>query len=101
MKWQQSEVNDPRVVMEAGWKPIKDYTRLDSNGGVYIFADDSEDVKYIGKAPIGRMVVEIRNSVNEAKNISATKVRALYTDSDPNTISLARDLREKYNPVNN
>ena len=101
MKWQQSEVNDPRIVMEAGWKPIIDYTRLDSNGGVYIFADDSEDVKYIGNAPLGRMVVEIRNSVNEAKNISATKVRALYTDSDSNTKSLARDLREKYNPINN
>ena len=100
MKWERGEVSDSRVIREEGWKPIKDYTRLDETGGVYIFADDSEDVKYIGKAPQGRMIVEIRNSINSAKNRSATQVRVLHTDSDSNAISLARDLRKKYNPVN-
>ena len=100
MKWERVEVSDSRVIREEGWKPIKDYTRLDETGGVYIFADDSEDVKYIGKASQGRMIVEIRNSINEAKNIFPTQVRVLHTDSDSNAISLARDLREKYNPVN-
>ena len=87
--------------MEVGWKSIKDYKILEPRGGVYIFADDSEDVKYIGKASIPRMVAEIGNSIHEQKGISATQVKVLYTDSDSNTKSLARDLREKYNPVNN
>ena len=86
--------------MEAGWKPIKDYKMLEPRGGVYIFADDSEDVKYIGKASIPRMVVEIGNSIHEEKGRSTTQVKVLYTDSDSNTISLSRDLRMKYNPVN-
>ncbi len=101
MKWQQSEVSDSRVVMEAGWRPIKDYKTLESRGGVYIFADDSEDVKYVGKASIPRMVAEIGNSISETKDRSATQVRVLYTDSDSNTISLSKDLRIKYSPVHN
>jgi len=86
--------------MEAGWKPINDYKMLEPRGGVYIFADDSEDVKYIGKASMSRMVSEIGNSIHERKGRSATQVKVLYTDSDSNTISLSRDLRMKYNPVN-
>ena len=87
--------------MEEGWKPIQDYKMLEPRGGVYIFADDSEDVKYIGKASIPRMVAEIGNSISETKDRSATQVRVLYTDSDSNTISLSRDLRVKYDPVHN
>ncbi|MBA7695553.1 hypothetical protein ES703_104182 [subsurface metagenome] len=101
MKWQKSEGKDSRVVMEAGWKPIKDYKTLEQRGGVYIFADDSEDVKYVGYASIPRMVAEIGNSISEEKGRYATQVRVLYTDSDSNTISLSKDLRIKYSPVHN
>jgi len=87
--------------MEEEWKPIEDYKTLKTQGGVYVFADESKDVKYIGKAPNGRMIVEIGNSINETKDRSATQVKVLYTDSYPNTETLSRKLRIKYNPVNN
>jgi len=87
--------------MEEEWKPTEDYKTLKTQGGVYVFADESKDVKYIGKAPTGRMVVEIGNSINETKDRSATQVKVLYTDSYSNTETLSRKLRIKYNPVNN
>jgi len=86
--------------MEEEWKPIKDYKTLKTQGGIYIFADESKDVKYIGKAPNERMIVEIGNSISETKDRSATQVKVLYTDSYSNTESFSKELRIKYNPVN-
>ena len=47
------------------------------------------------------MVVEILGAINRGKAYGATRVKALYTNSDQRASSLEADLIEKYNPQNN
>lgn len=101
MIWDASDQQDWRVVDYSGWLSLQNYGNLENKAGVYIFADASHDVKYIGKAGAGRMVVEISNAISRDKDRGATLVKALYTDSSANAQSLETDLINKYDPPNN
>jgi hypothetical protein len=47
------------------------------------------------------MVKEVSNAINRGKDYGATIVKALYTNSATNALSLEGDLKAKYNPPNN
>ncbi|MFZ5942062.1 MAG: hypothetical protein ACOYXB_15960 [Bacteroidota bacterium] len=101
MIWNANDTNDSRVVSHAYWRQLNNYGDLEARSGVYIFADVNKQVKYIGKAGARRMVLEIESALNRRKGYGATQVKALYTNSDANALSLERDLINKYNPPNN
>ena len=102
MQWDPNEVVDSRVVTSSEWWiNLKDFETLEARAGVYLFANAKYDIKYIGKAGARRMVEEIRGAINRKKNKGATKIRALYTNSNAKALSLEKYLIKKYNPVNN
>lgn len=101
MRWKSADGRDRRIVASSGWKNLSNYEDLEQRAGVYIFANVNLQVKYIGKAGPRRMVNEIRKAVNRGKNFGATSVRALFTNSDANAVSLRKDLIEIYDPPNN
>jgi excinuclease UvrABC nuclease subunit len=101
MIWQREDCYDNRVVKYSLWTPKFKYSLLEERAGMYLFVDDQHDVKYVGKAGAGRMVAEIRDAISRGKDKGASLVKALYTNSDPNALSLERDLINKYNPPNN
>jgi excinuclease UvrABC nuclease subunit len=80
---------------------LENYGKLEFRAGVYIFANASLQTKYIGKAGAGRMVLEINSAIRRGKAFGATLLKALYTNSDANALSLENALRVKYNPPNN
>jgi excinuclease UvrABC nuclease subunit len=102
MQWDPNEVVDSRVVSYSEWWiNLKDFGELEPRAGVYLFANSNYDIKYVGTAGAGRMVEETRDAINKKKSKGATKVRALYTNSNEKAQSLQEYLIEKYNPVNN
>lgn len=101
MIWNSNDTNDYRVVSHAYWRQLNNYSDLEDRAGVYIFADVNKQVKYIGKAGARRMVLEIESALRREKGYGATQVKALYTNSDANALSLERDLINNYNPPNN
>jgi len=101
MEWNNNDANDWKVVESSYWRNLDNYAGLQARAGVYIFANSAYQVKYIGKAGAGRMVIEIADAIKRDKDFGATQVKVLYTNSDANAQSLERDLRNKYNPPNN
>jgi len=81
--------------------PAGNYGTFKERSGVYIFANRDLQVKYVGKAGPGRMVVEIQSAINRGKDYGATLVKALYTNSDEKATNLESALKEKYKPPNN
>jgi excinuclease UvrABC nuclease subunit len=110
MTWEKADEEDHRVDKPSEWVSLDSYQEeLEKRAGVYIFTDDDFDVKYIGKAGAGRMVVELKNiktfevysAIKRLKNIGATQVKALYTNSDARALEYEGELIKKYNPPNN
>ncbi len=101
MSWDSSDHWDYRVVEYTRWRLIWNYETLEPRAGVYIFANASLYVKYVGKAGPGRMVVEIESAFRRGKDYGATRVKALYTNSDDRAKTLERNLIGKYDPPNN
>ncbi|MFQ5962164.1 MAG: hypothetical protein ACE5MG_12285 [Candidatus Methylomirabilales bacterium] len=101
MIWDSSDHWDSRVVEYSGWRLIWNYESFEPRAGVYVFADANLSVKYVGKAGPGRMVVEVASAIRRGKDYMATRVKALYTNSDDRAKSLERDLIRAYNPPNN
>lgn len=101
MAWDSSDHSDYRVVAYTGWKYLENYGTFEYRAGVYLFANVNLQIKYIGKAGAGRMVIEIESAIGRGKAYGATQVKALYTNSDANALSLENDLIGKYNPPNN
>lgn len=66
MIWEETDEQVERVVEASEWIPFSSCkTQLEERSGVYIFADNDFDVKYIGKAGAGRMVVENKTNQEE------------------------------------
>ena len=101
MEWESSDQHDSRVVAFTRWRDLQNYGTFEERAGVYIFANVDWQVKYIGKAGAGRMVVEIESAINRDKDYGATRVKALYTNSSEKALSLEGDLIDKYDPPNN
>ena len=101
MEWDSTDANDYRVVAQSRWRDINNYRGLQARAGVYVFANINLQVKYVGKAGPGRIVDEITNALYRRKDFGATRVKALYTNSDSNALSLERKLIDLYDPPNN
>lgn len=101
MIWDSSDHDDYRIVEYTGWRNQENYGTFEHRAGVYLFADVDLHVKYVGKAGAGRMVDEITSAISREKAFGATKVKALYTNSNDLALSLENYLKEKYNPPNN
>ncbi len=101
MVWNPISEVDTRIVGKSGWRDLDNYETLEERAGVYIFANADLHVKYIGKAGPHRMVDEIYSAINRGKSYGATKVKALYTNSDEKAKTLERELIIAYNPPNN
>lgn len=101
MKWDSSDQRDYRVVAVDEWRFLGIYPTLKARAGVYIFADAKLQVKYIGKAGAGRMVKEVADAIRRDKAYHATRIKALYTNSEANARSLEAALIDNYNPPNN
>ena len=101
MIWDNTDYGRYQVVEHTGWRDIGNYETLEERAGVYVFANVDLHVKYIGKAGPGRMVKEIESAFDRGKDYGATRVMAMYTNSDKNALSLERALIDKYEPPNN
>ena len=101
MEWEPSDQEDSRVLAFERWRNLENYGAFEERAGVYIFANIDWQVKYIGKAGAGRMVDEIQSAINRGKDYGATRVKALYTNSNEKALSLEEHLKEKYDPPNN
>lgn len=101
MKWDNKDGRDWRVVASSGWTMLSNYGNIQPRAGVYIFADSALQVKYVGKAGAGRIVLEVGSAISRGKAYGASQVRALYTNSDANAQSLESILIDKYDPPNN
>jgi excinuclease UvrABC nuclease subunit len=99
--WDSSDHFDYRVAAYTGWRYLENYGTFEDRAGVYLFANADLQIKYIGKAGAGRIVIEIDNAIRRGKAYGATLVKALYTNSDANALSLENALIAKYNPPNN
>lgn len=101
MIWDSSDHRDYRIVAYTRWRYIWNYESLEARAGVYVFANAKLSVVYVGKAGAGRMIVEIESAFRRKKDRGATKVKALYTNSDDKAKTLERNLIDKYHPPNN
>ena len=101
MEWSNKDQRDSKAVQNTRWMNIEYYENLENRAGVYIFANISHQVKYIGKAGAYRIVKEIASAISRDKDRGATLVKVLYTNSSSNAKSLERTLIDKYNPPNN
>jgi hypothetical protein len=107
MVWQKNDEEDPRIKDPTDWIDLDNYKEVEHRAGVYIFADDNKDVKYIGMAGARRLVLEhlttfeIYSAISRGKNDGATLVKALYTNSREISKIIERELVGKYNPPNN
>jgi hypothetical protein len=94
--------DDKKGVSHSTWVPINIYPNLiPEKVGVYIFADDDFDVKYICNTGIEGMRRGIADGITLGKDRDATQVKALYTESFSDAESLRINLTAKYNPPNN
>ncbi|PHR44279.1 MAG: hypothetical protein COA32_14795 [Fluviicola sp.] len=118
MIWEKADEEDNRVKKSSEWISLESYKdELEERSGVYIFANDDLDVKYVGKAGAGRMVVEnkdkqqeeevakfffeVYDAIRRKKNTGATQVKALYTNSSDMALQYEGILIKKYDPPNN
>lgn len=107
MEWDVNEDNDIRIAYKTDWIKLEEYNEVDRRAGVYIFADDKFDVKYIGKAmerpsPLEHIsVFEIYSAMLKGKANGALLVKALYTSSNEQARELDDEMVRKYSPANN
>ncbi|MCF8391504.1 MAG: hypothetical protein K9H12_12475 [Bacteroidales bacterium] len=107
MNWKISSEKDSRIISKSEWTQIDTYKELKENAGVYVFANDDLDVKYIGKAGKRRMILEdvqvfeIYSAICRGKDDGATQVKALYTNNNDKALTLEADLIKEYTPQNN
>jgi excinuclease UvrABC nuclease subunit len=107
MKWNNKDESDLKIQKVSEWTPLDQYKELEHKSGVYIFADDNYDVKYIGKAGARRLVLEhthvfeIYSAISRSKDDGATQVKTLYTNSNEFAKKLETELIQIYNPNNN
>lgn len=101
VEWDSRDQQGREVVAVGEWRSLENYQDLKPRAGVYIFADAGLQVKYIGKAGAGRMVNEVADAISRDKAYHATRIKALYTNSDANARLLEGNLIDKYDPPNN
>jgi excinuclease UvrABC nuclease subunit len=102
MQWDSRDSSDTRVVDRGGWCELRSIGNdFPDRIGVYVFADTTLEVKYVGKARAGRLRVEALDSVRRGEARGATQAIWLATNSETTKQSLERVLIAKYSPPNN
>ena len=99
MKWERWSERDYRVARASEWIRIDDLRPLRWNPGVYILADDSMWVEYIGST--GTVIEAVAGAYRQGKAPRARLVKALYTVSSSSAADLARELITYYDPPRN
>jgi excinuclease UvrABC nuclease subunit len=102
MQWDSRDGSDTRVVDRGGWCDIGNIgNKFPERAGVYVFADATLQVRYVGKAGAGRLQVEALDSVRRGEARGATQAIWLAANSDATAQSLERVLIARYGPPNN
>ena len=99
MRWDSKDERNRRVDSASGWLRIDDFRRLQGKPGVFIFADDSLSVEYVGST--GSIFNGVNSAIRLGKDRQATQVKALYTGSSSEAEDLAEELVRVYRPWNN
>ena len=102
MQWDTRDGSDTRVVDRGGWCAIGSMGDVfPGRTGVYVFADTTLQVRYVGKAGAGRLRVEALDSVRRGEAHGATQAIWFATNSDMTARSFESSLIAKYDPPNN
>ena len=101
MRWDSRDHSDRKIFEYTGWRHLTNIETFQDRAGVYLFTNADLQVKYIGMAGAGRMVVEISSAIRRNKDYGATLVKAIYTNSTANARLLEGELIDKYSPPNN
>jgi len=103
MRWEESDQTGRRVASFGPWCALDEIElRFPQRAGVYIFADDDQEVQYIGKAGAYRLKEEAIDARDgRSKGLNASQAKWLATNSDDIARSLETDLIAKYDPPNN
>lgn len=100
MKFDKADINDNRVRDYGdGW--TDDFVDLPHSAGVFIFIDESEDVKYVGWSGTGGLRTKAEQAWKAGKGRGATKGGWVQCFSTAKAESLAADFIKKYSPPNN
>lgn len=101
MKWNSSAQYDPKVVDYTGWRYVNKLSQFLDRAGVYVFANEFLEVRYVEAAGVGEISEKINSAMKSGKDYDVTRVKVLYTDSDEGAHRLEEDLIERYEPPNN
>jgi hypothetical protein len=99
--WNNNDSNLPLVNGDASWRFIHDFSGFQSYKGVFLLADASHHIKYVGHTQNNFVIEAIANAIENGKNNGATLVKVLYTKLDKEAQLLAKIFTEKYKPENN
>jgi excinuclease UvrABC nuclease subunit len=103
MKWNWIDGADERVVeISEFWCNLDNISDFfPQRAGVYVFVDDAQAVKYVGKAGPKRLKIEAQDALSRCKGTGATKAFWLATNSEDVAEAVERDLIDQYDPPNN
>ena len=97
MKWDDKDTRDERVVSYGKWCDIGRISKVFPNSaGVYLFADESLDVKFIGCAKELGLQNAAQDSVYKEENYGAIRALWIATESREEAQHLRRQLVKKY-----
>jgi excinuclease UvrABC nuclease subunit len=97
MKWDDKDANDERVIGQGKWCDIRSIGKFFPNSaGVYLFADESLDVKYVGCAKESGLQTAAQESVYKEENYGAKRALWISTESREEAQYLRRQLVKKY-----
>ncbi len=97
MKWDDKDASDERVVSQGRWCDIRNIGKVFPNSaGVYLFADESLDVKYVGCAKELGLQNAAQDSVYKEENYGAKRAFWLATENREEAQHLRRQLVKKY-----
>lgn len=99
--WDNKDSKLPLIIENASWRFIHNFSDFKTNKGVFVFANSSHAIIYVGNTIKNNMVEAIAESIAEGKDSRATLVNVLYTELDKDAQLIANILIEKYAPKNN
>jgi len=97
MKWDDKDASDERVISQGRWCDIRIISKVFPNSaGVYLFADESLDVKYVGCTKELGLKNAAQDSVYKEENYGAERALWLATKDREEAHHLRRQLVKKY-----
>ncbi|MBN1654093.1 MAG: hypothetical protein JXA30_09975 [Deltaproteobacteria bacterium] len=97
MKWDEKDASDGRVVAMGKWCDISSIGKVFPNSaGVYLFADESLEVRFVGCAKEAGLQNAAKDSVYKEENYGAKRALWLETENREEAQHLRRQLVRKY-----